>query len=251
MADEILLSIDARGVATLTLNRPHASNAFDAAMLAALDDALERIGGDGAVRAVVLRGAGRHFCSGADIRAGVEGGPDPVAVFRRLDATPKPTVALVQGACLGGGVALLAACDVAIAEDAAFFSVPEVRLGISGAPMLPLFLAALGARTLRRYALTGERFGAAAALRAGLVHEVCAAGGLEAAALPIVEDLLQGAPRATAETKRLIAALAAGGPDGSPERLAAHFAAQRDAEEAHEGRAAFRERRRPSWYPAP
>ena len=247
MADEILLESNARGVATLTLNRPQSSNAFDAAMLAALDDALARIGGDADVRAVVLRGAGRHFCSGADIRAGVEGGPDPVAVFRRLDATPKPTLALVQGACLGGAVALIAACDMVIAEDAAFFSIPEVRLGISGAPMLPLFLTALGARALRRYALTGERFGAAAALRAGLVHEVCAAGGLEAAALPIVDDLLAGAPRATAETKRLIAALAAGDPAGSPERLAAHFAAQRDSEEAREGRTAFRERRKPHW----
>ena len=249
MTSPVLTDTDRRGVATVTLNRPEIGNAFDDAMLRELYDAFGRLGADPQVRAVVLKGAGKHFSSGADLRAaGSHDAPDPVAVLKRIDECPKPTVALVQGACIGGGVAWVAACDIAIAEEGAFFSIPEVRIGFSPSPMIPLFLAALGSRALRRYALSGERFGAAEALRCGLVHELCPVGGLAAAAAPVIDALLHAAPGAAADIKRDIAACLAGSPDAAPDRLARRFAAARDSAEAKEGRAAFREKRKPAWY---
>jgi methylglutaconyl-CoA hydratase len=249
VSDGIRIAVDARGVATVTLDRPEVSNAFDDAMLRALSDAFDRIAADAAVRAVVLRGAGKHFSAGADLKAAHEAdGLDPIDVLRRIDACPKPTVALVQGACIGGGVAWIAACDVVIAEETAFFSIPEVRIGFSPSPMIPLFLAALGTRALRRYALTGERFGTDDALRCGLIHEACAAGALDAAAAPVIDALLHGAPEAAAAIKRSIAACADGTAEASPAALQADFERGRAGAEAAEGRAAFREKRKPSWY---
>ncbi len=243
----VIVSADRRGVATVTLNRPEIGNAFDGPMLLGLAEAFARFATDSEVRAVVLRGAGKHFSSGADIRAAQAGeAPEPMAVLRAIDALSKPTVALVQGACIGGGVAWAAACDIAIADETAFFSIPEVRLGMAAQPMIPLFVAALGGRALRRYALTGERFGAGEALRLGLVHETCPAGGLDTAAAPILDALLQGAPGAGAEIKRVIAACLAG--TAGPAALEADFARGRDGDEPREGRAAFREKRKPAWY---
>jgi methylglutaconyl-CoA hydratase len=252
MAETILVDKDRRGVATVTLNRPEVSNAFDNAMLLALHDTFGGLASEESVRAVVLRGAGKHFSSGADLKAiaaGEREAVDPVAILHRIDECPKPTIALVQGACIGGGVAWVSACDIVIAEQDAFFSIPEVRIGFCPSPMIPFFVGALGARSLRRYALTGERFGAAEALWAGLVHELCPAGGLDAAAAPLIDALLHGAPRAAAETKRIIAEVASG--TARPETLEKHFAGQRSGAEAQEGRAAFREKRKPAWYPGP
>jgi len=252
MADGILLDVDRRGVATVTLDRPHVSNAFDTAMLHALANAFAGFATDEAVRAVVLRGSGKHFSAGADLKAAAETQGreelDPVEVLRRIDTLGKPTVALVQGACIGGGVAWIAACDVVIAEESAFFSIPEVRIGFCPSPMIPLFLSALGGRALRRYALTGERFGAAEALWHSLVHELCPAGGLDEAVGPILDAVLRGAPGAIAETKRIIAACADGSEAAHPHALETHFTTGRASAEAHEGRAAFRERRDPAWY---
>ncbi len=243
----VVCTTDRRGVATVTLNRPAVGNAFDGAMLAALAASFGRFATDDGVRCVVLRGAGRHFSSGADMRAAQAGeAPEPMAVLRAIDNLPKPTIALVHGACVGGGVAWAAACDIAIADETAFFSIPEVRLGMAAQPMLPLFVRALGARGLRRYALTGERFGADTALRLGLVHELCPAGGLDDAAAPVIDALLQGAPGAGAEIKRVIADCVAGEADTAA--LEAGFAAMRDGDEAREGRAAFLEKRKPVWY---
>src|SRR5262245_20136228 len=196
----IRVEADARGVTTVTLDRPEVSNAFDAAMLRALIAAFDEIARDDAVRVAILRGAGKHFSAGADLKAAAASHGreeiDPVAVLNLIDRCPKPTVALVQGACIGGGVAWIAACDIAIAEESAFFSIPEVRIGFCPSPMIPLFLSAMGARALRRYALSGERFGAAEALRCGLIHEVCAPGALDMAAAPVIDGLLHGAPKA-------------------------------------------------------
>ena len=242
----------ARGVTTVTLDRPEVSNAFDTAMLRALMAAFDGFARDDEVRAVVLRGAGKHFSAGADLKAAAAAQGreeiDPVAVLNLIDRCPKPTVALVQGACIGGGVAWIAACDVVIAEESAFFSIPEVRIGFCPSPMIPLFLSAMGARSLRRFALTGERFGAAEALRCGLIHEVCAPGALDQAAAPVIDALLHGAPTAAAAIKRVIADCESGAPDGDPVALAADFVGQRTSPEAEEGRAAFREKRKPAWY---
>jgi len=247
----ILVNTDRRGVATVTLNRPEVNNAFNGAMLTALAENFYRLGTDRKVRVVVLRGAGKHFSAGADLKAvrEEEDRPDPMKVLRILDGLVKPTIALVQGACIGGGVAWAAACDIVIAEDSAFFSIPEVRIGFCPFPMIPLFLRGLGARALRRYALTGERFAAAEALRLGLVSEVCPAGGLDAAAAAVIDEALHGAPNALEETKHIIAACLEGSSDAEPHLLDAMFADARESAEAKEGVAAFRERRKPSWYP--
>lgn len=252
MANGIRVEADARGVATVTLDRPEVSNAFDTAMLRGLLAAFDGFAHDDAVRAVVLRGAGKHFSAGADLKAAAAARGreeiDPVAVLNVIDRCPKPTVALVQGACIGGGVAWIAACDIAIAEESTFFSIPEVRIGFCPSPMIPLFLSAMGARALRRYALTGERFGATEALRCGLIHEVCAPGALDKAAAPVIDGLLHGAPQAAAAIKRVIADCEVGSPDADPIALAADFVGQRSSAEADEGRAAFREKRKPRWY---
>ncbi len=163
--------IDARGVAHLVLDRPEKGNCYNQAMLDALAAAIERAGSDPAVRIVVLRGEGKHFCVGAEI-----GGGDPApsgvratipGVCHALDIVAKPTIAFVHGACIGGGLALVCCCDMVVASRDAFFALPEVRLGFAPGPLIPFFLRAIEPRGLRRYLLTGERFKADEAMRIG------------------------------------------------------------------------------------
>jgi methylglutaconyl-CoA hydratase len=254
-SDDLLLrSVDRRGIATLTLNRPDKGNSYNQAMLDALLREITRLGADEAVRIVVLRGGGKHFCVGAEIGAAAPAQAEPrvtiPALCVALDALPKPTVALVHGACIGGGVALLSCCDVVLAQRTAFFALPEVRLGFAPGPLIPLFLRAIEARGLRRYLLSGERFAAVEALELGLVHELCDAETADAALARIAEELLLAGPRAVAQAKRILLRLAH--PPPSPEFLAglqAEFERGFHSPEADEGRASFREKRKPSWFP--
>jgi methylglutaconyl-CoA hydratase len=157
----------------------------------------------------------------------------------------------VQGACYGGGVGLVACCDVAIATEAASFALTEVRWGVIPAPILPQLCAAMGVRSLRRYAVSGERFTARAAERIGLIHEVCPEGGLDAAAAPIIDALLQSAPDAAADSKLLL--LEQAGLQLSEQQvraLALQAAAKRASPEAAEGLQSFQDKRKPSWYPS-
>jgi methylglutaconyl-CoA hydratase len=247
----VVCSVDRRGVATLTLNRPDKGNSYNQAMLEALSGEVARLGADPAVRIVALRGSGKHFCVGAEIGAApAPEGPRVTipALCGALDAVPKPTVALVHGACIGGGVALLACCDVVLAARSAFFAVPEVRLGLAPGPLISLFLRAMDARSLRRYLLSGERFTAEDAKRLGLVHELYDAEATDAALARLVDELLLAGPNAVAQAKRLLLRFAH--PPPSPELLAE---LQREFEqgfrspEADEGRASFREKRKPRW----
>ena len=187
----VLWDVDARGVATVTLNRPEVNNAYDGELVRGLLQAIETLSGARRLRAVLLKGNGRHFQAGADlgwIGAVARSSPQENAVasrdtaeaVRRLDQLPVPTIALVQGGCFGGGTGIIAACDVVIAADNAIFSIAEVRWGLTAAIILPQLAAAIGHRQLRRYALTGERFGAQEARRIGLVHDVVPQDGLEA-----------------------------------------------------------------------
>lgn len=247
-----------RGVATVTLNRPEQGNAYDADMLDELAAAFARLGADAGVRVVLLRAEGRHFCVGADLKAaassghGSAGNPRAglVDVCLALDRLPKPTVAVVRGGCIGGGAAVAACCDIVLAERGAFFSIPEVRLGFAPAPLVPIFVRAVGARVLRRFAQTGERFSADEALRLGLVHLVSEPATTEAAVAKIIDDLLHGAPGALTELKAVIAQV-----EGIPvtrgllAELQDRFAGAHASDEAREGRAAFREKRKPDWYP--
>jgi methylglutaconyl-CoA hydratase len=240
----------AGGVATLTLSRPNKRNAYNKAMLRELGEHLTRIAADDAVRVLVLRAQGRHFCAGAEIGAddSAEPGPTIAEVCGALDTLPKPTLALVQGACIGGGVALVACCDVVMAARDAVFALPEVRLGLVPGPLIPVFIAAFGPRAARRLLLSGERFDAGEALRLGLVHEVCDAENAEATAAHLTGELLQAAPLAAAEIKVLLRRLS-GVPvtPGLLAELQAQFGASADSAEAQEGRAAFRDKRRPRW----
>jgi methylglutaconyl-CoA hydratase len=264
MADDgtVLCAIDARGVATVTLNRPAVGNAYNGALIDALIATFERLAREPGLRCVVLRGAGRHFQAGADLsflrHLGTVPAADNLDFSQRTMAAidglrhfRHPTVAVIHGGCFGGGIGIAAACDIAIAAEDAMFAISEVRWGITAAPVIALLVDRLGSRVVGRLALTGERFGAAEALRIGLVHQVCPAKELDAAAARIVDDLLMAAPEATAMTKALIAE-AAGTPDtpGFRGRIAEEAAARRRLPEAAEGLASFAEKRRPDWYPS-
>lgn len=248
--------IDARGVARLTLDRPEKGNCYNQAMLDALAAAIERAGSDPAARVVVVRGEGKHFCVGAEIGAPE---PEPSAsratipgVCHALDTLAKPTIAYVHGACIGGGLALVCCCDMVIASPDAFFSLPEVRLGFAPGPLIPFFLRAIEPRSLRRYLITGERFKAEEALRIGLVHQVCATGGGDQALEALIDEALLAGPGAVAQAKRLLRELT--GTPVSPAllgKLQGEFDVLFKSPEAAEGRASFRDKRRPSWYPGP
>ena len=260
-APVVLTAVDRRGVATVTLNRPEVNNAYDDRIIAGLAAALSRLDKDAALRLVVLRGNGRHFQAGADLAflRRLASAPEAenrafseatVAAIHALRTFRAPTLALVHGGCFGGGVGMVAACDMAVASEDAVFALTETRWGITPAPVMPALVAALGPRALGRYALTAERFGAAEALRLGLVHATCAAGALDAAAAPLIEGILMAAPEATAATKRLIGQCRGEAGPQLLAALAAEGAARRRLPEAAEGLASFAEKRPPRWYPA-
>ena len=167
---------------------------------------------------------------------------------RRLNAAPVPTVALVQGGCFGGGTGIVAACDLVIAADDAMFSIAEVRWGLTAAIIIPQLNDAIGVRQLRRYALTGERFGAAEARRIGLVHEVVPGAELAAVGARIVDHLLANGPEAIRQTKAHALAFAWGDADDAAfDRLVEAHAAKRRSAEAAEGLASFKEKRAARW----
>jgi methylglutaconyl-CoA hydratase len=257
----IRTEIDARGVATVALDRPAVHNAYDEQMIAELGDGLSALASDPQVRLLVLRGSGRHFQAGADLNclkrlanapaaANLDFSGRTTEAMHALCTFPRPTLALVQGACYGGGVGMVACCDIALASEQATFALTEVRWGVIPAPIIPQLCAAMGVRGVRRYGLTGERFDAREALRIELIHEICAEGELDRAAAPISDALLQSAPEAVAESKQLV--LAHAGLELSPQQLralAVQAAVKRASPEAAEGLQSFLARRRPSWSP--
>jgi len=261
LTEPVLVDVDRRGVATVTLNRPQVNNAYDGALIAALADGLERLAATDGLRLVVLRGNGKHFQAGADLAflRHLSAAPADenlafsratVAVIEALASFPCPTIALIHGGCFGGGVGMVAACDMAIASTDAIFSLTEVRWGITPAPVVPALVAAIGVRALGRYGLTAERFGADEALRIGLLHAVCQPGALDEAAAPLIDGILMAAPEAVAVTKRLVRRTA--GLETSAafrEQLAVEAATRRHSAEAKEGLASFAEKRKPAWYP--
>lgn len=262
MSDPVVLhEVDARGVATVTLNRPRVNNAYNGDMIQSLLAIAGELGADDAVRVVVLRGNGPHFQAGADLRwideVREQGEDENLAVSRRtaeavrgLNELAKPTVALVHGGCFGGGIGMIAACDVVIADTSALFAITEARWGLMASIIIPQLNGAMGLRQVRRYALSCERFDAERARETGLVHEVCEAGGLDAAAAPIVDAFLKSAPDAIAGTKALALAHAGQIMDAAYfESLVDVHSRKRATDEAVEGLASFREKRDPRWYP--
>jgi methylglutaconyl-CoA hydratase len=249
--DTLLTSVSARGVATIAFNRADKANSYDHAMLDALADGFERFGGDPAVRVIVLRGSGKHFSAGAAIGQGDSRPRRGVAeVCGLIDAVAKPTVAAVQGACVGGALALASCCDVMIAARDANFSIPEVRLGFAPGPLIAVFVRALGYRALRHYLLSGERFAAEEALRIGLAHQLCDTDTLDSTLDGIVDGYLMAAPGAAARAKQVLRTYVQ--PQPSPAEIAElqkAFDAMAQSDEAAEGRLSFKEKRKPTWYP--
>jgi methylglutaconyl-CoA hydratase len=255
----ILTAVSEDGVASVTLNRAEVHNAFNDAIIADLTGTLRRLGDDDKVQAVVLRAEGKGFSAGADLgwmqRMANYGHAENLAdagalaeLMRVLNFLPKPTVARVQGAAFGGGVGLVACCDIAIASDAASFSLSEVRLGLIPAVISPYVVAAIGERAARRYFLTAERFGADEALRIGLVHQVVPADQLDSAVDTILTRLSEGGPAAQRAAKDLIFAVAHRPIDaGLIHDTAERIATIRASAEGREGLAGFLEKRKPSW----
>ncbi len=255
------LTTRAPGVAQLTMSRPAVFNAFDETMIAEMDSAFATLAADDAVRVIVLAGEGRHFSAGADLqwmqRASTASREWNLADARRfagmlwrIDSCPKPTVARIQGAALGGGVGLACCCDIAVAAEGASFSVSEARFGILPSVIGPYLVNAVGRRQARRLALTTTRIGAAEALSMGLVHQVTTADALDAAVDATVKELLAGGPGAQREIKTLMARLEVGpvGPEVR-ELTAQTISRVRGSDEAREGFDAFLSKRPANWIP--
>jgi len=250
---------DGAGVTTLMLDRPDVHNAFNAALIGELTQALDELAAS-PPRVLVLSGAGKSFSAGADLgwmRAMADAGEAEnrtdserlAAMFRKLDELPCPTIARVNGAAFGGGVGLISCCDIAVAADHAKFGLTEVRLGLIPATIAPFVIARIGASAARRYMLTGERFDTETAHAIGLVDATCAAESLEAQVESIAEALLASGPQAVAECKQLVRRVATfDGPAGELDAITAEWIARlRVADEGQEGLRAFLEKRSPDW----
>ncbi len=253
----VITEIDAEGTGWLILNRPEVHNAFDDELIARMAEALTVLGGDPEVRAVVLAARGKSFSAGANLnwmrRMGEysyeENIDDAMALaemLRILDELPKPTIARVQGPAYGGGVGLVAACDIAIAaEETVRFALTEVKLGLIPATISPHVLAAIGSHQARRYFVTGEVFDAAEARRIGLVHRTVPAVDLEAAVRDMLATLAGNGRQAMAEVKELIRAVNGRPIDEAVMRdTAERIARARASEEGRERITAFLEKRK-------
>ena len=245
-------------VATVALARPDARNALNAGLIGELRRCAEELAEDDKVRVVVLTGEGDFFCAGADIgymrdtanfsyEENLEDARNLAAMFEAVDGCPKPVVARVKGAAIGGGVGLVAAADVAVAEEGTVFAFSEVRLGISPATIAPFVVRKIGHSQVRALFLTGERFDGVRAREIGLVHEVISEEDLDAAVQEKVEGLLAGGPESLAATKALLRELRDAAPDEVTEITARRIAERRTSDEGQEGLGAFLEKREPAW----
>lgn len=261
MADRsVLLQVDTRGAATITLNRPDVHNAFNDEMMLGLTQTLEELREQKELRIVLLVAKGESFCAGADLNhmrraAGFSEAENEADAHKigdmllALSSMPVPTVALVQGAVYGGGVGLIAAADIVVAVKHAVFALTEVKLGIIPAMISPWVLNAIGPRQARRYFQTGERFSALDAQRLGLVHEVVAnETALTAQGEHVIDQVMKTAPGAVYEAKKLVDDVP-GRPinNGLMDDMARRIARRRASAEGKEGMAAFLERRKASW----
>ncbi|MDE2346341.1 MAG: enoyl-CoA hydratase/isomerase family protein [Gammaproteobacteria bacterium] len=261
MTDSVILQTDVRGVATLTLNRPEKHNAFDDGLIGELTARLIQVNNDKQVRVVVLTGAGKSFSAGADVNwmraaaqydeaRNIEDALQLAELMSTLDNLRKPTIARVNGATFGGGVGLVACCDIAIASTAAKFSLSEVRLGLVPSVISPYVIAAIGARNARRYFLSADVMDAQQAREIGLVHEAVTAEQLDAAVEKEIGLLLKGGPRALTAAKELIAAqviLSTSARRNLHNKTANIIAQLRVSKEGQEGLNAFLEKRSPNW----
>lgn len=252
-------SIDTRGIATLTLNRPEKHNALDGPTIAQLHSALLALKDHAALRAVVLTGSGASFCAGADLAhmksmlnaSEAENQRDARALaqcLRLLNEFDCPILARVNGNTFGGGVGLIACADIAISVEAAQFALSEVRLGLVPATISPYVVAAIGVRQSRRWFATGETFDSTTAHQIGLIHVVSSAEMLDEIVDRQLDLILRAGPIAVREAKRLIRNVAGNFDiDSVVESTSQLLARLRVSAEGQEGVSAFLERRKPSW----
>jgi methylglutaconyl-CoA hydratase len=246
-------------LATIELNRPEMRNAFNETAIAEITEVFRVLGADATIRAIVLAARGPAFCAGGDLNwmtkmAGYshdENRADAAQLaemLRTIYTCPTPVVAKVQGDCYGGGMGLVAACDMAVAAEEANFCLSEVKLGLIPATISPYVIKAMGENAARRYCLTAERFSAQEAHRIGFVHAVVKADALEATVNEMVKALASAGPHAVREAKRLVRDIA-GLPltDALIADTAERIAIVRASAEGREGVRAFLEKRKPDW----
>ena len=263
MSNRVLTEIDKDGNATVVLNRPEVHNAFDPELTRALTATLVKLDKSPKVRAVTLMGAGKSFCAGADIghmkasakftRAqNYKSARESALMFSTIYNMSKPTIACVHGAVRGGGIGLVAACDIAIAARTATFRLSEVKIGIIPAMISPYVIAAIGERMARRYFISGEEFDAAEAWRIGLVHDIAEEDALNGTVGTMLAQLYSSGPKAVAAAKKLIPLSAHTNIDRRIiDETARRIADIRATPEGQEGLGAFLEKRKPVWVEPP
>ena len=259
MYQSIITEVD-ESIGILTLNKADRHNAFDELLISEITTGLLELEADPRVRVVVLSSTGKSFCAGADLnwmkraasftsQENLRDARNFARLLTTLNELGKPTIARVQGPAYGGGLGLIAACDIAVATYDALFALTEVKLGILPAVVSPYLLAAIGERHCRRYMLSAERFSAAEAYRIGLLHEIVPSEDqLDEAIGEIIDSLLKNGPGAQAESKALIRMIA-GQPidEATVEETAQRITRVRSSPEGKEGLAAFLEKRKPNW----
>lgn len=247
-------------VRTVWLNRPAVKNAFNETLIAELTDVCKRLAADDAARVVILSGRGEVFSAGADLNwmkkvggysfdENLEDARTFAKMMEGLYRLPQATLAAINGPCIGGGVGLASACDVAVASDRAFFSLAEIRLGIAPAAISPYVIRKIEERNAREFFLTGKRFDAAKAYEIGLVNAVVAHDQLATEVSSWQKSFLRAAPGAVKVCKELIGRVASGTIEDVQDYTAETISKLRGAPEAREGFAAFFEKRRPAWDP--
>ena len=253
--------IDDREGVHLTLNRPTIHNAFNDELIMELTASLKKAASEDGIRVLVLSGKGKSFSAGADLNwmrnaaeySPVENRADAdrlAAMLHTLDNFPVPTVVAVNGATFGGGIGLVACCDIALASDRALFSLSEVRLGLIPATIGPFVVNAIGQRSARRYFLTGERFDATTAARIGLIHDVVPHSDLAEATNAVVKEILSGGPQSQIAAKALLSRLRDKNDEEDPAIWTARLIAEiRTTDEAKSGISAFLRKTPPPWQP--
>ncbi|MEQ8763077.1 MAG: enoyl-CoA hydratase/isomerase family protein [Planctomycetota bacterium] len=256
-AEALRLEIDG-AVARVTLTRPDIHNAFDDQLIAQLTETFQTLGANEAVRVIVLAGEGKSFCAGADLNwmrrmidysreQNLEDSRKLERMFHAIDTCPKPVIGRVHGAALGGGVGIVACCDIAIAAERAKLGLTEVKLGILPAVISPYVVRKIGAGQARALMLTGERIDAKRARRIGLVHEVVDPKDIDDADAEKIELLMSSGPQAIARCKQLVRDIEDKLPDEAADITIAAIAEVRTSPEGQEGMRAFLEKRSPSW----
>ncbi|HVC82839.1 MAG TPA: enoyl-CoA hydratase-related protein [Chloroflexota bacterium] len=246
------------GILWVRLNRPRVYNAIDGAMMEELARCFGEVGGIPGIRVLALSGEGPAFCAGADLDwmrtvagLGMAENLDDAGLLAdllsALNSCPVPTVARAHGVIFGGGIGLLAACDVVVAADDARFSLSEVKLGLLPAAISPFVIAKIGQGHARALFSSGTRFDAARALRIGLVHQIAPAAELDAAMRASLKDFLTAAPRAAAQARALINRVTGRTPTEARAETTQLIADLRAGPEGREGIAAFLEKRKPAW----